>query len=445
MRNYSKSRLPSTLVAAASVAAAMALVAAPQSSLAKASSKVKTYSYNIGEKSYIDSLFPTIAPSTDASCQPKAGASGITTTDSVQCYLTQSLKNDLINASAVKVTLQTKNKQQFYKVSFKSADAAAASYPSMQPKWLSQPYAGQALKGITDCQQDPTKCWTPQIPTSKTCPAPWAFYLPLGLPMVAQDMVMLLHYPPYVSMQQYDYLNNNTLSRWRRLFADVNGNIPANVSLYENIVDITPIAAPGSGESSCLTTDMAMNYFDSSQHGLYISPMLNLLSDPPTNPSAKNTRPIIAFGSEARSFLSQEYKLPSVNVLQAGTLQLGGTAKQTPYLGANHPIAAVYQTCAVNPPQNIGIVAMEQQDLATSCFATTMTGKPDGDPVSVAANCLSSFTTNPSPTNQALICINAEIDMGGLNDKGQPAVSWNEAQAWCNANNQNPCPPVTAK
>jgi len=441
MRNYSKSRLPSALVAAsAPLLAAVVLVVMSQSSCTGASGTMQTYSYNIGEKTYIDSLFPVITPSANASCQPSTAGSSITTTDSIQCYLTQSLKNDLINAGDVKVTLQTENGQQFYNVSFQSADAAAASYPAMQSKWLSQPYAGQALKGITDCQQDPTNCWKPQDSKSKTCPAPWAFYLPLGLPMVAQDMVMLLHYPPYVSMQQYDYLNNNTLARWRRLFSNVNGDIPANVSLYENIVDITPIAAPGSGESSCLTTDMAINYFDSTPHGLYISPMLNLLSDPPTNPSAANTRPIIAFGSEARSFLKQEYKLPGVNVLQAGTLQLGGTAKQTPYLGANHPIAAVYQTCTITPPQNIGIVAMEQQDLATSCFAATMAGKPDADPVSVASTCLSSFTTNPSPTNQALICINAEIDMGGLNDKGLPKVSWTEAQAWCNANGQNPCP-----
>lgn len=441
MRNYSKSRLPSAFVATvASLAAAMVLVVVPEPLFAEASGQMQTYNYNIGEKAYIDSLFPMIKPSSDASCQPSAAGSSITTADSIQCYLTQSLKNDLITADAVKVTVQTEGGQQFYNVSFQSADAAAASYPTIQPQWLSQPYAGQALKGITDCQQDPANCWKPQVSKSKTCPAPWAFYLPLGLPMVAQDMVMLLHYPPYVSMQQYDYLNNNTLARWRRLFADVNGNIPANVSLYENIVDITPIAAPGSGESSCLTTDMAVNYFDSTQHGLYISPMLNLLSDPPTNPSATNTRPVIAFGSEARSFLQREYNLPSVNVLQAGTLQLGGgTTKQTPYLGANHPIAAVYQTCMVST-QNIGIVAMEQQDLATSCFASTMAGQPDGDTVSVAASCLGSFTTNPSPTNQALICINAKIDMGGLNFKGLPAVSWSQAQTWCNANNQNPCP-----
>ncbi len=443
MRNYSKSRLSSTLVsAAASLVAAMVLVAVPQLLFAKASAKMQTYSYNIGEKAYIDALFPVITPSADASCQPKAGASSITTTDSIQCYLVQSLKNDLIKASAVKVKLQIKNKQQFYNVSFRSADAVAANYPALQPKWLSQPYAGQALKGVVDCQKDPATCWKPQASTSKTCPAPWAFYLPLGLPMVAQDMVMLLHYPPYVSMQQYDYLKNNTLSRWERLFANVNGNIPVNVSLYENILDITPIAAPGSGESPCLTADMAINYFDSTQHGLYISPMLNLLSDPPTNPSAKNTRPVIAFGSEARSFLQQEYKLPSVNVLQAGTLKLSpNAAKGTPYLGANHPIAAVYQQCTGTSP---GIVVMEQQDLATSCFATTMTSTPDADPATVTTNCFNSFATNPSPTNQALICINAEIDMGGLNSSGLPAVSWSQAQTWCNANGQNPCP-ATAK
>jgi hypothetical protein len=262
---------------------------------------------------------------------------------------------------------------------------------------------------------------------------------------VSQNMVMLLHYPPYVSMQQYDYLNNNTLARWRRLFADQNGTIPANVSLFEEIIDITPIAAPGSGESTCLTTDMAISYFNTAKHGLYVSPMLTVLSDPPSNPSSTNTRPIIAFGSEARSFLQKAYKLPSVNVLKAGKLKLAAdSTKQTPYLGANHPIAAVYQTCTVSKG-NVGIVAMEQQDLATSCFASTMAGQPDENPVAVAKNCLNSFTSNPSATNKALICINAEIDMGGLNASGLPAVSWDEAQAWCNGHEQNPCPATPQK
>jgi hypothetical protein len=424
----------------------MLIATVPQSSFAKKvstskpTSKLMVYSYSIGEKSYIDSLFPTLPSSTDASCQP--GSSSITTEQSIQCYLTESLKNDKIIASAVKVFLVNSGGQQFYHVSFQSADPVAAKYSTVQPQWLSQTYAGQALKGFQACQSDPVNCWKPQASTSKTCPAPWEFYLPLGLPMVSQNMVMLLHYPPYVSMQQYDYLQNNTLDRWERLFADVNGTIPANVSLYENILDINPIAAPGSGESSCLTTTMAENYFDNADKGLYISPMLNFLSDPPTNPSATNTRPVIAFGSEARTFLQQKYNLPSVNVMQAGTLKLSGDAtKGTPYLGANHPIAAVYQTCTSNP----GIVAMEQQDLATSCFATTMANSPNADPVATTANCLSSFTTNPSITNQTLICINAHIDMGGLNhDTGKPAVSWSEAQTWCNDHNQNPCP-TTAK
>lgn len=57
------------------------LVAAPQPLFAKASNKMHSYSYSIGEKGYIDSLFPTVTPSPDASCRPSEAGSGITTTD----------------------------------------------------------------------------------------------------------------------------------------------------------------------------------------------------------------------------------------------------------------------------------------------------------------------------------------------------------------------------
>lgn len=32
--------------------------------------------------------------------------------------------------------------------------------------------------------------------------------------------------------------------------------------------------------------------------------------------------------------------------------------------------------------------------------------------------------------------------MGGLNEQGKPAISWTEAQAWCDIHNQNPCDTV---
>ncbi|GAB2843069.1 hypothetical protein GCM10027277_08030 [Pseudoduganella ginsengisoli] len=380
-------------------------------------------SYDIGPISYINQLYTMTAPSSYASCKPA------TTTGTIECYLMESLKRDGIPVNSVTVAPNAAGTA--YTVSIDSNDPRAQQYQAAQTTFLDNNHAGQALNGVTACEADQS-CWQVQSAQNlKGCPGPWQFWLPLGLPMVSQKAVMMLHYPPYTSFQAYDYLNNATLNRWERMLTTV--GVPASqVNLYESIVDIAPIAAPGSGETACLTPGMSEAYFsNASANRNYITPMLTLLANPPVNASKQGTAPVLVFGSEPRQVWQDMYKLKSFNVLDVGTVTMPGDTKPTAYIAANHPIAAVYDTCTSTP----NIITMEIQDLTTACFAQAMSADPTANPTAVRDACKAQQSQN-----QAGICINAKMDMSKY-----PYWTWDQAKTWCDANNNNPCPSAQAK
>lgn len=372
------------------------------------------YSYSLEE---IDELYPAIASAAMTDADRRAAVAA-----SVQFYLQSSLSRDQIAYCGLSVTPDSKASR--YTVSFRSLAAAAAQYPTAHPLWLRNGRLG--LQGVRSCQQD-ASCWQP-TGANLQCAAPWQFYLPLGLPMVQQKMLMLLHYPPYVSMQQSDYLNNATLDRWQRLLTTV-GVASADTALYSTIVDIFPIAAPGSGESGCFSTTSAVNYF-SAQGSAYVPGMLGVLVLPAT---ATTTLPVMVFGGEASGYWRAAYPNAPIGVNQAGSTVLSTGAAQTPYAGANHPIAAVYQTCSSSP----GIVKMEQQDLSSACFAAQMARKPASAPEDVAQQCNALYlSATPSAEVANQVCTMAVVD------KSPQYTPWSvaKAQAWCAANGNQACP-----
>ena len=377
-------------------------------------------SYTLGPKQTIDTLYPTIATaSTSATDQSAAMAA------SIQLYLQTSLHRDQIN-DACGLSVKPVGTQG-YQVSFYSANAAAANYGATQTAWLQR--GALALKGIQSCQANKS-CWQP-TGANLSCNAPWQFYLPLGLPMLSQKMVMLLHYPPYTALQQSDYLNNATLNRWQRILTSA-GVVPSDTTLYTTTVDIFPIAAPGSGETGCFPTANAMNFFGAKGSG-YIPSMLQALAAPVAAQSTA-TRPVIVFGGEAIGYWNAAYPATPTAVLKAGSAKLSPTATQsTAFIGANHPIAAVYQSCAGSP----GIALMVQQDLATACFAKAMGDKPGADPVATAAACQNAYEkAAPDSPEATQVCINAVID------KSPQFNNWTKAQAaaWCVKVNNQVCP-----
>ncbi|OYT93288.1 MAG: hypothetical protein CFE43_03305 [Burkholderiales bacterium PBB3] len=381
--------------------------------------------YTLGPRKDIDALYPAIATASQSRYDRSMAVAS-----SIQFYLQNSLRRDLItDACGLTVTPQGTTG---YQVSFQSDNPHAASYGATQSAWLIR--AALALKGIQACQnsQD-SACWQPKG-SGLACSGPWQFYLPLGLPMLSQKAVMLLHYPPYSALQQSDYLNNATLNRWQRLLTTV-GVAPADWTLYTTTVDIFPIAAPGSGQTGCFPTTNAVRYFGAPGSG-YIPSMLGALVDPPvgnTTPSA--TRPVIVFGGEALGYWNAAYPQAPVAVLKAGSVNLNPAEpkKMTAYIGANHPIAAVYQTCTSSP----GITVMAGQDLATACFAKTMGDTPDADPVAVGASCQRAYNQPKADSDQATqLCTTAVID------KSPQFAPWGKSQAlaWCAQHSNQVCP-----
>ncbi|MFZ3017953.1 MAG: hypothetical protein WA056_05815 [Gallionella sp.] len=350
----------------------------------------------------------------------------------IQFYLQNSITRDQLNACYLSVTPADGGG---YNVKFRSPDPRATTYGATQISWLSN--GGLGLQGVLNCQKDKT-CWEPTGTGSSgkplTCSGPWQFYLPLGLPMVAQKMVMLLHYPPYSAMQQSDYLNNATLNRWQRLLVTV-GVPQADWTLYTTTVDIFPIAAPGSGQTGCFPTTSATNFFGNGGTK-YIPTMLNsLVIAPAVSTVGTNTVPVIIYGAEATGYWNATYPDAQTGVLKAGSVSLNPDAptKKTPYMGANHPIAAVYQTCTSSP----GIVTMDKQDLTTACFAKSMAATPDADPVAVEAACQASyFSPTPDAEYASQICVTVVVD------KSPQFAQWStdKAKAWCAAHSNNPCP-----
>lgn len=383
--------------------------------------------YRLGPKLDVDKLYPVIfTPSMSDYDYSMAVAS------SIEFYLDKSLNWDQILAWSLSVAPAG---DAGYDVSFCSPDPKAISYGKTQTSWLENSKLG--LKGILDCQKDKS-CWEPtgQGPTGRelACLGPWQFYLPLGLPMVSQKIVMLLHYPPYSAMQKSDYLDNATLNRWHRLLETV-GVPTKDWTLFTTTVDIFPIAAPGSGEADCFPPTSAKKFFGDMDGGSgYIPTMLNALV---LQKTPDQTVPVIIFGKEARAYWKENYPDASTEVLDAGSVTVDRNAPQrkTPYIGANHPIKAVYLDCKASTLED-DLETTVKQDLTTACFAKTMTTIPNADPGTVAAVCKESyFSATPSMEHASQICFTAVIDKS-------PAPAWTTSQAkeWCNSHNNRPCP-----
>jgi hypothetical protein len=209
-----------------------------------------------------------------------------TLSDSIQKFTADSLKRDGINN--VIVSVDTGGSLSKATLTFSGSDSAAvkraADYVSVLPAFVSSSYAGLGLAGTQACQAA-SGCWNP-YPTPVKNPQPWAFYLPLGLSLVNQKAVMLLNYPPNDALCSTDYLSNFTMARWDSVLKTVG---ITDTSLYETIVDVHPIAAPGSGQSTCIAK--TTQYFYDKSKPNYDVAMLNLLLSPPGS-SATTTVPL---------------------------------------------------------------------------------------------------------------------------------------------------------
>jgi hypothetical protein len=350
-----------------------------------------------------------------------------------------------------------------YRISFTAQsgfETAAQQFSVMHPAMLDDRHAGQAINGVKACAS--SAAWNPMAGypvNTRDGNSQWRLFLPLGMPMVNHKAVTLLHYPPYVAMTNADYLNNMTLQRWERLLGCAGLTDP---HLYYSLLDVNPIAAPGSGESEYpndyFPIMLSSLFFDNDKNGCnYIRSMLELMLDPPHNEPNPYTLPLLVGGSplydpQAPGWFRVRYKdqlprdggIPQARVGQTGTVRIFPDSKKlTPYMIANHMIAAAVKGRCSNDPVD-DIRRFEAQDLAAVSFLKQLAEDPTMTPAQAGLNANrewfgnddGSGLPNPAPDRARIICINAQMDLF------YKKYTWAQAATRCETltnGTNNPC------
>lgn len=406
-----------------------------------------------GSASYVDQLYPDpakINPST-----------GLTTYQKVIAHFTAvSLAQDGI-AIAEKLPSVTRRDDRYH-VAFTPTTKShpdARAFARAHAEFLDEARAGLALTGAAACKATPA--WNPMagFPVNGSDgKSEWYPCLPLGLPLVNQRAVVLMHYPPIIAYRNADYLDNNTLRRWAQLLACVGVKSP---SLYHSIVDVNPIAAPGSGESEYqndyFTVSLTSQFYDDDARKLtYVRSMLEQALNPAWNASNPYTLPLLVCGSplydpQAAAWFRVRYKdqlpvdangTPTVDVLQVGTVRLNPkSAKETPYMVANHMIAAgVTGRCTKDPSKIPNIQKYEAQDLVAATFLSLYHVSPGIDPAEAKRiACRRWFGADdgdgapnpPSAEDRLTICALAQMDLCFDLKTLRPMYTFDEGKKRC--------------
>jgi len=368
--------------------------------------------------------------------------------EAITLFTKNSLERDGIDASISEVDISEDSREATIKIS--SSDPAAANYTDVMPGFIS---AGAiAWKEASKCY-DTKGCWD-----SAPGYIPWAFYLPLGLPMVNQNAVMFLNYPPSDSLQELDYLDNFTMKRWSGVLEAV-GIATDETVLYETIVDAHPIAAPGSGQGSAIAK--TTSYF-SGDSG-YDNNMLGVLINTPTTSGNTYTLPVLVSGSPAHDVWADLIGKDKVCTGDVGRSTLPGQTKQTQWIVSNHPDVTAYQCCpgdtsgncsssfkdpsaCKNPSYLSGqLVEDEIRDLLAACALKTLVENPSYSVEKANGICQSAWNPDGkldgkglSSADQQTLCVRARLDY----NRGSVGQCKCEAaaQAFCAANSNNACP-----
>ncbi|GAA5182268.1 hypothetical protein GCM10025771_31180 [Niveibacterium umoris] len=384
-------------------------------------------SYTLGPKSVVQSLYP------DASWLPSEYAAKYPDlAKTIEGFTLQSLQRDGVKKAKVSVSFPVVAGVEQVQVSISPASATARRYAQVHPTLLDAAHAQAALKGTKACEaQASPKCWDPQPRAGQ----PWAFYLPLGLPMATQRSVLFLDYPPIPALSGKDYLDNFTMCRWGRVMGAAGAKNPF---AYETIVDSRPIAAPGSGEDALLPDPQA--WFNSDDKGaVYLTPMLQLVTAP-QDASATKTLPVAVFGSTARKTWAKMVDAHSVGILDVGETQLGGQSRITPWIATNHPDVTSYNCCPGDPHASckgsFDLIKDEQADFVSACWLREMA--TPGAPTAAEAKqrCAARWVDKPSASAKQTLCIQAKLDN---NNPDAACKTYSDAWNYCSAHEANAC------
>ena len=298
----------------------------------------------------------------------------------------------------------------------------------------------------------------------------WHLFLPLGMGIVNHRAVTLLHYPPWQALREASYLNNMTLQRWQRLL-QCTGIGEADQNRYKTIIDVNPIAAPGSGQSEYpndyFPIMMSSAFFDGGEGLDYIRSMLELYLNPPGTEGNAMTLPLLVGGSplydpQAPGWLRVAFKvampkdergIPQANVLQTGKLRISPkSTRETPYMIANHMIAAgVTGRCCTGDQRAAvpDIRVYEAQDLVAASFLEEYRKIPDLDPAEAKRRACRRWFGNPDgtgaplppvPEDRATLCALAQMDLFfSPGPPPHPTYTFEQAKERCAQNENDPC------
>jgi hypothetical protein len=416
-----------------------------------------------GDKQYQQSLFPCPSLLDEHTRQEKSLQ---TPADVIRHFVASSLAEDGIGYEADSLEVSLVDSEQGYRVSFEPLPGfaeEAEAFAAMHQRLLDGDHYGLGLKGAEACRLTPA--WNPMAShpvNGRDGPCEWIPYLPLGMPIVNHRAVILMHYPPIVAYRKADYLNNMTLRRWAQLLSCAGVE---TTSLYHAILDVNPIAAPGSGQSEYANDYFPINltslFFDNDTEGLtYVRSMLELMLNPPWNRDSPCTLPLLVCGSplydpQAVGWFRVRYKdvlpkdskgIPHTDALQVGFLSIfGSSEKPTPYMIGNHMIAAgVTGTCDEQPDRLPHIRPYEAQDLVAatwlSSYHESVRKGEVFDPVAARNEACIRWFGNPdgigvpSPATRAdqeVICALAQMDLCFDYKKIAPMYSYQEALMRC--------------
>lgn len=423
-----------------------------------------TFNYVLGAADKIEQLFP---PPGDAD----ASLNFHDYTDVIRHYTLNSLKADGVEVQEIEV-IKAENRYHIKIVNTGEQDILE-KFGNRHAQIFSKDYAQKAIRGMELLKE--LGVWNPMknyhvngSPTDGT--SKWHLFPSLGLNVMNQKGILLLHYPPWAVVQLGTFENAITFRRWEQLLSCA-GIGSDEASYYKTFMEVSPIAAPGSGESEYpndyFPIMMASGFFDGGPDRDYIKSMLELFLNPPDWPEERKfTLPLLICGSPLydpqspgwfraayTDILPQDKNgVPQVNVMQTGTFKVFPHSKRaTPYLISNHMIAAgVTGQCTNDPTKIPDIRQYEAQDMVSTSFLKLYADNPDINPQDAKAQASQRWFGNDEATgapmpkdenDQLTLCALAQMDLFFVPNPPSPKYTFDEAFQRCKTatNPGNPC------
>lgn len=418
--------------------------------------------YALGAQALLDDLFP---PAHFAN--PSVG---LTDRESVIAHYTrQSLEADGVAHPHVRVHL--KDGQYQIDISADVPQPTLDCFAAQHQRIFAPGAAGKALVGAALLKS--FGVWNPMegYPVNSDSDdgdCKWCVFPPLGLNVMGQKGLLLMHYPPWQVVQQATFLEVMTMRRWDTVLR-ASGIPDDEVSFFRTIVDVNPIAAPGAGQSEYpndyFPIMMASGFFDGPPERAYIRTMLGLYLNGPKATGARHTLPLLVCGSQLYdpqapgwfrvAFKEQMPKdangTPVTDVLQVGKVRISeDSPRETPYMVANHMIAAgVTGKCTDHPEKIPDIRMYEAQDLVAATFLYEYTKDPDIEPEEAKARACKRWFGNskgkgpPAPEDvrdAQVLCALAQMDLFYCpGPPPHPKYPFDKAMARCAGADNKPC------